>query len=589
MVPRIQNTPGKGAEGFSWTIQDGGKDECWAIVGPSSETGGTVRHALLSLLLGEARARCAHTGTLHPPAHPFLADNEAPQRAIAHVAFGTRTSGGGAFVDYATRYGSIRDADRVTLRESLLESLNVYTGRVAQQRMRPDPLAPPDSASAAGLGLLKWSSEQARNEALQAAYNAQDRITRAAPLLHIDDALLERPVIALSNGQTRRARILHALISGAQLVVLDEPFTGLDPPTRDRVTRLLAALHEARTPRICLVLREQDVIPSFVTHLLRVDEQGGLALGPADTMHTSLPAEYAPGSYERVCVNFAAGVGVGDGAQPPVVAMHDVSITYGDAPVLRNVSLQLHPGARLVLVGDNGSGKTTLLSLLLGDNPRSYAFDASQLMLFGAARDAPRNAHVLLQRRIGHLSPELFNAFPRRSLESGGLTVEEAVASGFDGIFTRRSLSPERRARVHALLQLFADVLAPVGAHAQATPFADVPTLAQAAFSSLTHGSQAVCLLLRATVHRPSFLVLDEPFQGMSARQAARVRAFLDAGATDACDPYWLQGMLPEEQAVERVWRQQLALVAVSHYVSEWPLTCGRLVRLKQGQVVEQL
>lgn len=589
-VPCVNSVAGQHGQGLSWTIEDGGKDECWAIIGPSGEVGGAVRRALCALLLGESRARRADADrTLHPPVHRFLeASGDAPRRAIAHVAFGVRTAPGADFVDYSTRYGSIRGEDRVTLLESLLESLGVYTGLVAQQHMRPDPLAPADSDSASGRGVLKWASDEARTQAVQHAHAALERVRRTAPLLHIDEALLQRPLIALSNGQTRRARILRALVSGAQLVLLDEPFTGLDPQTRADVTDLFAEVHAARRPRVCLVLREQDQVPAFVTHVVRIDEHGDIALGPTHAIDTRPAAAYEPGGYERVRENAATGVGVGDAAQPPVVALHDLTLEYGETPVLSNVSLALCPGARMVLVGDNGSGKTTLLSLLLGDNPRSYALDATQLTLFGAPRDAPRNAHVLLQRRIGHLSPELYNAFPRRSLESGGLTVEEAVASGFDGIFTRRSISPERRARVHQLLGCFVDVLVASEGNAAGASFADVPTLAESAFSALTHGSQALVLLLRAVVHRPQLLVMDEPFQGMSARQGARAREFLDAGATGAMDAFWVRDMSPEEQAAETTWRKQLAMVVVSHYQTEWLLTCGRLLRLQQGHVVEQ-
>ena len=590
-IPHAKSVGGTPAQGLSWTIEDLGKDQCWAVIGPSGETGGAVRNALRALLLGESRARRADEDkSLHAPAHRFLeSSGQAPQHAIAHVSFGTRPSQSGDFVDYSTRYGSIRGEDRVTLLESLLESLGVYTGIVAQQHMRPDPLASDDSESASGIGLLKWPNEEARRKAKEDAHAALARIRETAPLLHIDEALLQRPVVALSNGQTRRARILRALVSGAQFVVLDEPFTGLDPVTRDDISRLFSEVHGARRPRLLLILREQDQVPSFITHALRIDDEGHIVHGHMDEVAPAPSTAYAPGSYERVQANYAAGTGVGDATQPPVVEMHDVSIEYGGVRVLNNISLTLRPGARLVLVGDNGSGKTTLLSLLLGDNPRSYALDASQLALFGAARDAPRNAHVLLQRRMGHLSPELFNAFPRRSLEAGGLTVEEAVASGFDGIFTRRKLTPERRARVHQLLGLFVDVLVAHEQYSTGAAFGRVEALAESSFASLTHGSQALVLLLRAIVHRPQFVVLDEPFQGMSAKQSARAREFLDGGVVPTSDGFWMEGLSEEEQAQERAWRQKLVLVMVSHYHSEWLLSCGRLLRLQRGHAVEQL
>ena len=79
-----------------------------------------------------------------------------------------------------------------------------------------------------------------------------------------------------------------------------------------------------------------------------------------------------------------------------------------------------------------GSGKTTLMSLLTGDHPQSYtqqALQSSHLHLFGKSRSRIPTRH--LQSMIGIVSPELFDAFPRR----GNMTVWEAIGTGFDGNF----------------------------------------------------------------------------------------------------------------------------------------------------------
>ena len=170
---------------------------------------------------------------------------------------------GGEFIDYTTRYGSIRDEDRVTLFESLMESRDVYTGLVAQLHMRPDPLRLHQDNT----GLLKWNSSYEREECIRKAHAICKHIQSTAPALGLT-SLLSRPLISLSNGQMRRARILRALIQGAEWAVLEDPFKGLDQPSRNELTRLFGELHANRTPRLCLVLREQDPVPSFITHIL---------------------------------------------------------------------------------------------------------------------------------------------------------------------------------------------------------------------------------------------------------------------------------------------------------------------------------
>jgi len=496
-----------------------------------------------------------------------------PREAVAYVPFETPPGNfGGDFIDYTTRYGSIRDEDCVTLFETLMESRGVYTGLVAQLHMRPDPL----QLHQDNTGLLKWNSSYEREETIRKAHAICKHIQSTAPALGLT-SLLSRPLISLSNGQMRRARILRALIQGAEWVVLEDPFKGLDQPSRNELTRLFGELHANRTPRLCLVLREQDPVPSFITHILRVDEHGFVTqLGHKSEVPPEKDAEYAPGSYDIVRRNAERGVYTGHKSSEPIVAMRHLSIKYESNSILHDVSLELRPGARMVLAGDNGSGKTTLLSLLLGDHPRSFALSEHQLSLWGAARDAPRNAHVLLQRRIGHMSPELFHAFPRKSLETGGLTVADAIASGFDGIFTYRRRNEEQHERVAQLLRLFSPELVLDSKSMSSESVGDLP------FASLTHGSQAVVLFVRALVHRPSMLVLDEAFQGMSGHQVAKTRAYIDGTQS------WVyEGMSDAERAVDRAWREKVVIVAVSHYESEWPLTCGCILRLSQGRVVE--
>lgn len=557
---------------LTWSILDGAQNECWAIIGPtSSNAGAHVRQKIIDVVLGRYSPRAANTSNA-PPSCTHMLDT-LPREAVAYVPFETPSGNfGGEFIDYTTRYGSIRDEDRVTLFESLMESRDVYTGLVAQLHMRPDPLRLHQDNT----GLLKWNSSYEREECIRKAHAICKHIQSTAPALGLT-SLLSRPLISLSNGQMRRARILRALIQGAEWAVLEDPFKGLDQPSRNELTRLFGELHANRTPRLCLVLREQDPVPSFITHILRVDEHGFVTqLGHKSEVPTEKDAEYPPGSYDIVRRNAERCVYTGQKSSEPIVAMRHVSIEYESNPILQDVSLELQPGARMVLVGDNGSGKTTLLSLLLGDHPRSFALSEQQLSLWGAARDAPRNAHVLLQRRIGHMSPELFHAFPRKSLEAGGLTVADAIASGFDGIFTYRRRNEKQLERVAQLLRLFSPELVFDSKSMSSESVGDLP------FASLTHGSQAVVLFLRALVHRPSMLILDEAFQGMSGHQVAKTRAFIDGTQS------WVyEGMSDTERAVDRAWREKVVIVAVSHYESEWPLTCGCLLRLSQGRVIE--
>ncbi|KAI9821897.1 MAG: hypothetical protein M1827_002479 [Pycnora praestabilis] len=80
--------------------------------------------------------------------------------------------------------------------------------------------------------------------------------------------LAEMPVGNLSNGQTRRAKIAKALLGKPEVLLLDEPFMGLDPPTLTTLSPLLHRLAASNDPRLVLSLRPQDPIPDWITHLI---------------------------------------------------------------------------------------------------------------------------------------------------------------------------------------------------------------------------------------------------------------------------------------------------------------------------------
>ncbi|KZO92288.1 P-loop containing nucleoside triphosphate hydrolase protein [Calocera viscosa TUFC12733] len=446
--------------GVDWIIREG---EAWAVVGTAS----SGKNDLLEVLLGHHRILPPPPGGVFPFLTTLPLQKQDPLNSIAHVSFATRPKSlGGGFYDYSARYGAVRDEDRLTLHDSLVKE-----------------------AERAGAGV------------------EEEEVRELARKLDLD-RLLKLPLVALSNGQTRRASVLRKLLTRPEVLLLDEPLTGLDPLHRANLLTLLHALHAQRTPRILLALRPQDPLPDWVSHVALVSS-GQVRTGPKAEFQEELEKHHVHSvgrggvSEEEIRKRRKEGGEV-------LVDMKDVNIAYEDRKVLKHINWTIRAGEQWHLQGANGSGKTTLLSVLTGDHPQSYV--QPHLYLFGKPRR--RHATIALQQNIGFVSPELYNAFPRR-LGTGALSGRDAIGTGFECTFSYRPRSAEQEQVIDALVE----ALAPPS-------WADGEVLSRP-FAALNPGEQTLCLLLRALVNRPPLLVLDEVFAGMDDEMVARARRFL--------------------------------------------------------------
>lgn len=333
---------------------------------------------------------------------------------------------------------------------------------------------------------------------------------------------------------------------------------GLDVSSRGVLSSHLAALHATRAPRILFILRPQDPIPNSVTHLiLPSPEPGVIVHGTKATILATPQAQAllaegerarelnATRTAERKAANEAAAAA--NAQRKPVIQLKDVNIAYGaekDRPILSDISWTVREGERWVLAGPNGSGKSTLLALILGDHPQSYV---ENIELFGRPRS--ELATPTLQANIGHTSPEMFNAFPRKHGRAA-LSAAEAIGTGFYSHFVYHPLTEEQQAKFDSLVARF--------------PYKLTPDFLETHFVELSPGQQSLVLLLRALVKEPQLLVLDEPFSGMDGEMVARCKDYLEKG-------------LNADQAV----------VMISHFQEELPDGLGRILRLHKGRIAE--
>lgn len=185
--------------------------------------------------------------------------------------------------------------------------------------------------------------------------------------------LVRRPFIALSNGETRRVLLAHALLKNPSILILDDPAAGLDPVQREKLKGIIVALCR-RGMAVAMSYRHPDEVPG-------AREKEEIAMEKGEGV-VSAPSPLPP---------------------PPLVEISNLTLSLCGRKLFDGFSWTVREGERWVLRGANGSGKSTLLSLVSGDNPFAYACD---LKVFGLSRSEGVTLGSV-RRRIGMVSAEM--------------------------------------------------------------------------------------------------------------------------------------------------------------------------------------
>ncbi|MDQ8589432.1 molybdate ABC transporter ATP-binding protein ModF [Klebsiella aerogenes] len=318
--------------------------------------------------------------------------------------------------------------------------------------------------------------------------------------------LLTRRFKYLSTGETRKTLLCQALMSDPDLLILDEPFDGLDVASRQQLADLLASLHQAGITLV-LVLNRFDEIPEFIEYagvladctLSETGEKQALLQQAlvAQLAHSekltgmTLPEPDAPAARRDLAAN------------APLIVLNDGTVSYNDKAIINQLSWTVNPGEHWQIVGPNGAGKSTLLSLITGDHPQGYSND---LTLFGRRRGSGETIWDI-KKHIGYVSSSLHLEYRVST------NVRNVILSGyFDSIGIYQAVSDKQ----HKLVQRWLDILG-----------IDKRT-ADAPFHSLSWGQQRLALIVRALVKHPTLLILDEPLQGLDPLNRQLVRRFVD-------------------------------------------------------------
>ncbi len=469
-------------DNMNWKVEEG---EHWAITGSSGSGKSTLMDAM--------------AGRIFPLKGKILRKQGLKQELVPRD-YSFHRIVGAAYQYYQQRYNSFDAEIGPTVEE------------VLQARVKP-------------VGTINDNSVE-----LAPAQYEEAWVLEISRLLKIEH-LLKRKLTSLSNGETRRTLIAISLLKKPEVLLLDNPFTGLDVQSRQVLRDIINEL-AAGGVQVMMVLNLQDM-PECITHVLHLEN------GRITDVFTK-PFSGRIFEKEHTGYIFPEILKTKEWGNPytTIIKFNKATVVYGGKKVLDGVDWEVKSGQRWALMGPNGSGKSTLLSLITGDNPQCYQND---FILFDRKRGTGESIWEI-KRKTGFVSPELHLYFNRNT------EVWKVVASGFfDSAGLFRKLTEEQMNTTN-----------------QYITWLGLEKFRDRKLVHLSSGQQRLVFLARALVKDPVLLLLDEPCQGLDYNQMVYFRELLNYVVT----------------ALDKT------LIFVTHYEDEIPACVTQRLNLSEGKSI---
>lgn len=359
---------------------------------------------------------------------------------------------------------------------------------------------------------------------------------RMANLLKATDLerFAERPAGKLSGGMKQKLGLCCALIHEPDLLILDEPTTGVDPLSRRRFWELVDDVRSQRPQLTLLVATAYMEEAEQFEHCLMLDRGTLIATG----LTQELAAVASTGKLDEAFTHYQGDTGhsneplvipprVSDNSDIAIEA-HDLTLKFGDFTAVNNVSFAIGRGEIFGFLGSNGCGKTTTMKVLTGLMPATEG----SAKLLGNPVDAK---DLATRKRVGFMS-QSFSLY-------GELSVRQNLvlhAQLFD------LPKEDSRARIEELIERF-----------------DLADIAGQQSGELPLGLRQRLSLAVAVLHRPEVLILDEPTSGVDP--AAR-------------DDFW-------RLLIELSRDQGVTIFLSTHFMNE-AQRCDRISLMHAGKVL---
>ena len=300
---------------------------------------------------------------------------------------------------------------------------------------------------------------------------------------------------SMSSGE-RKVALLNYLISlNPPYLFVENFYDNLDAKNQHKLEEIILKASE-NIKIIQVVQKEKELFPFIKSFYISENEN---SLKP----YSKLVADFFEKG-ENVFSNFAIPKTTTTYKYDykTFVQLTNVSVSYLDKPIFKNINWEIKLGEFWQLVGENGSGKTTILSLITGDSSKAYG---QNIVLFDKLKGTDENIWEI-KKKIGYFTPNITELFNRRH------SVLHMILSGFYdsiGLYVKPL-------EIH--IKLANEWLALI----------QMAELSKKTFATLPLAQQRMILIARAMVKHPPLLILDEPTSGLDKESAALIVALIN-------------------------------------------------------------
>ncbi|TQN32469.1 peptide/nickel transport system ATP-binding protein [Haloactinospora alba] len=351
-----------------------------------------------------------------------------------------------------------------------------------------------------------------------------------------DDGFLGRYPHQLSGGQQQRVAIAMAFIGRPDLIVLDEPTTGLDVTTQAHVLETIRRMTRDSGTAGVYISHDMAVVAELADEIAVMYQGDVVEHRPAGDMLAAPHHPYTARLLRAVPVLRTDAQVPAERSRNPLLRVRELQASYGDTPVLTGINVDISRGECVALLGESGSGKTTLSRSIVGLHHRftgEMTFDGAALATSSYQRDAAQ------RRRIQYIFQSPYEA-----------------------------LNPRKRVRdliLQPLAHLTGKVENPDAAVAHALERAALPAGYGERFpEQLSGGERQRVSIARAIATGPELLVCDEITSALDVSVQAEIVELLRNLQNDG-----------------------MALLFVTHNIALVSNIAQRVAVLSQGRIVE--